>query len=62
MNENNNKKAVPAGGFKLLPELLKLKIPHILEAENIDRTILLNGLTNGVDNRLFMLSPFLLCL
>lgn len=54
------RRTIPAGGFVLLPELLESLIPHVLESEDVGRSVILQCLLDRVHNRVLVLLPLLL--
>ncbi|RWV93578.1 hypothetical protein BHE74_00035338 [Ensete ventricosum] len=53
-------RTIPAGGFVLLPELLESLIPHVLESEDVGRSVILQCLLDRAHNSLLVLLPLLL--
>lgn len=53
-------RALPAGRFELVPELLELEIPHVLESKYVNRTVLLYSLPYRIYNRLLVLPTLFL--
>ena len=52
----------PATRFQLLPQLLQLLVPHVLEWEHVHRWVSLSGIFHCVHYCLFVVPSLLLCL